>query len=297
MSTSSSLSPAQRFVERLKRGEASVHAVLLAGSDETERDDIAHDIACAWLGLDPSKGLANVVDCFEVVPKPPSNVIVLSMIATRNESEGLTVQNFIRTVPLKYKVKVVIIRQADRMNAYACNALLKMLEEPQPYVRFLLTSSRPAILPATIVSRCVSVACRPREDEELTPLLQLYGRSPEHRARVSERESAYAAMHEFFQQIPQMRPTQGLQASLRFRELAEKLPGHNQRECVTEGLRLLALWLLDTRYALSQGKRLAEVHRRVQGNANAGMQLDPFFCQLLRENVDSRNLPLESIVK
>jgi len=50
--------------------------------------------------------------------------------------------------------KVAVIAEADAMNANAANALLKTLEEPPPATLLVLCSSRPARLPATVVSRC-----------------------------------------------------------------------------------------------------------------------------------------------
>jgi DNA polymerase-3 subunit delta' len=50
--------------------------------------------------------------------------------------------------------KICLIDDADRMTIGAANALLKTLEEPPDHSLFLLISSRPAALPATIRSRC-----------------------------------------------------------------------------------------------------------------------------------------------
>ncbi len=52
---------------------------------------------------------------------------------------------------------VVIVEEADAMTTGAANALLKTLEEPPPYVLFLLLTARPEELPATIRSRCQRV--------------------------------------------------------------------------------------------------------------------------------------------
>lgn len=53
--------------------------------------------------------------------------------------------------------KVVVIAPAQSMNTQAANALLKLLEEPPPTLRFFLSASDARQLPATIVSRCVTV--------------------------------------------------------------------------------------------------------------------------------------------
>ena len=56
--------------------------------------------------------------------------------------------------PLIGDRKICLIDDADRMTIGAANALLKTLEEPPAHSLFLLISSRPAALPATIRSRC-----------------------------------------------------------------------------------------------------------------------------------------------
>ena len=53
--------------------------------------------------------------------------------------------------------RVALVHPADEMNANAANALLKGLEEPPPGAMFILVAHRPARLPATIRSRCVSI--------------------------------------------------------------------------------------------------------------------------------------------
>ena len=50
--------------------------------------------------------------------------------------------------------KVVVIKQADRMNLNAANSLLKVLEEPPQDLFFLLECSEPEKLPITVRSRC-----------------------------------------------------------------------------------------------------------------------------------------------
>ncbi|NWF74514.1 MAG: hypothetical protein HXY51_15935, partial [Nitrospirae bacterium] len=56
--------------------------------------------------------------------------------------------------PLIGERKICMVDDADRMTIGAANALLKTLEEPPEHSLFLVVSSRPAALPATIRSRC-----------------------------------------------------------------------------------------------------------------------------------------------
>ena len=59
--------------------------------------------------------------------------------------------------PLIGDRKICLIDEADRMTIGAANALLKTLEEPPDHSLFLLVSSRPYALPATIRSRCQAI--------------------------------------------------------------------------------------------------------------------------------------------
>ncbi|HEU4685115.1 MAG TPA: DNA polymerase III subunit delta' [Nitrospira sp.] len=59
--------------------------------------------------------------------------------------------------PLMSERKICLIDETDRMTIGAANALLKTLEEPPDHSLFLLISSRPASLPATVRSRCQAI--------------------------------------------------------------------------------------------------------------------------------------------
>jgi DNA polymerase-3 subunit delta' len=63
--------------------------------------------------------------------------------------------------PLEGVKKLILIDDADQMNAAAANSLLKTLEEPPPGVLLILIASRPASLPETVLSRCQKVAFHP----------------------------------------------------------------------------------------------------------------------------------------
>ncbi|MBI4084219.1 MAG: DNA polymerase III subunit delta' [Candidatus Lambdaproteobacteria bacterium] len=60
-------------------------------------------------------------------------------------------------VPVEARRRVIVLSEAERMNAEAANAFLKTLEEPPPDTLIVLCAESTALLPATIVSRCVRV--------------------------------------------------------------------------------------------------------------------------------------------
>jgi len=76
--------------------------------------------------------------------------------------------------PLIGDRKICVIDDADRLTIGAANALLKTLEEPPDHSLFLLITSRPASLPATIRSRCQALrfATPPRTDVEAALILK-----------------------------------------------------------------------------------------------------------------------------
>lgn len=57
--------------------------------------------------------------------------------------------------------RFIVIDSADKLNLYAANALLKMLEEPPEATTFILVAEQLGQLPATIVSRCQKYAFSP----------------------------------------------------------------------------------------------------------------------------------------
>jgi DNA polymerase III subunit delta' len=77
------------------------------------------------------------------------NVLKIDQIRTISKGIGLK--------PFEGKRKVYIIRNVETMNAESANALLKDLEEPPPYVTFILTAPGADGLLPTIVSRCQEV--------------------------------------------------------------------------------------------------------------------------------------------
>jgi DNA polymerase-3 subunit delta' len=78
--------------------------------------------------------------------------------------------------PFEGRTRVVIIDEADAMVPAAQNALLKTLEEPPPSSVFLLVTSRPDVLLATVRSRCPRLTFRPLPPEDIAEALVRRGR-------------------------------------------------------------------------------------------------------------------------
>ena len=74
--------------------------------------------------------------------------------------------------------KVFVIREADRLNPAAADALLKVLEEPPADAVFLLLSARPHELPETVLSRCHVVTFPPLSESFVVDVLAGEGADP-----------------------------------------------------------------------------------------------------------------------
>ena len=61
---------------------------------------------------------------------------------------------FSRYAPTSAKYKIFIIDEVHQISKNAFNALLKILEEPPPYIKFILATTEIKKVPITVVSRC-----------------------------------------------------------------------------------------------------------------------------------------------
>ncbi len=61
----------------------------------------------------------------------------------------------VQYAPSRGRYKVYLIDEVHMLSAHSFNALLKTLEEPPPHVKFLLATTDPQKLPATVLSRCL----------------------------------------------------------------------------------------------------------------------------------------------
>jgi DNA polymerase-3 subunit delta' len=73
--------------------------------------------------------------------------------------------------PLEGKLRVAIVSRAHLMNIYTANAFLKLLEEPPERTIFVLCTTQPHRLPATIISRCHIVRLGRLRDDEVEQVL------------------------------------------------------------------------------------------------------------------------------
>jgi DNA polymerase-3 subunit gamma/tau len=74
--------------------------------------------------------------------------------------------------PSKGRVKVYLIDEVHMLSTHSFNALLKTLEEPPEHVVFLLATTDPQKLPATVLSRCLQFKLQSMSSEQIDTHLQ-----------------------------------------------------------------------------------------------------------------------------
>ena len=75
--------------------------------------------------------------------------------------------------PLNGKRKIYIINNSENMTREAQNTLLKTLEEPPAHVKFILATTEPQKLPATILSRCQRFDFKKISTEDIIKRLEI----------------------------------------------------------------------------------------------------------------------------
>ncbi|MBQ4451468.1 MAG: DNA polymerase III subunit delta' [Clostridia bacterium] len=170
-------------IMRPVRAGRIVHAMIFAGPAGTGRKTAAKYVA-QTLCCDAKAGRPCGV-CASCRRFRDSNAPELITLAPDpKEIKIEAVRALLEEISLRPegKMKCVIIEEADRMNPFAQNALLKTLEEPPEYAVFFLITQHPSVLLPTIRSRCTLVRFAPLEDEEVEEILINRGVSEE-RAR------------------------------------------------------------------------------------------------------------------
>lgn len=96
------------------------------------------------------------------------DVIEIDAASNRGIDEIRDIRDKVRYAPSEVRYKVYIIDEVHMLTSEAFNALLKTLEEPPGHVIFILATTEPHKLPATIISRCQRFDFRQVSLEEQT---------------------------------------------------------------------------------------------------------------------------------
>jgi DNA polymerase-3 subunit gamma/tau len=106
--------------------------------------------------------------CLEITTSGAPDVIEIDAASNRGINEMRELRENVRYQPARDRYKVFIIDEAHQITSEAFNALLKTIEEPPPWVVFVLCTTEAHKIPATIASRCQHFSFRSVGFEDLT---------------------------------------------------------------------------------------------------------------------------------
>ncbi len=148
------------------------HAYLFCGSRGTGKTSTAKIMARAVNCEAPRNGdpCGECESCRRLAAEESMDVMEFDAASNSRVEDARDLMETVKYPPAHGRFKVYIIDEVHMLSASAFNALLKTLEEPPAHVVFILATTEPQKLPATILSRCQ------RFDFGRIPAAQIAGR-------------------------------------------------------------------------------------------------------------------------
>ena len=131
------------------------HAYLFCGSRGTGKTSSAKILARAVNCTDPKNGEpCGKCEACRIAKEGTADIIEIDAASNNGVDNVRELIDQAQFAPLQLKYRVFIIDEVHMLSTAAFNALLKTLEEPPKHVIFILATTEPQKLPATIISRC-----------------------------------------------------------------------------------------------------------------------------------------------
>jgi DNA polymerase III subunit gamma/tau len=133
------------------------HAFLFTGTRGVGKTTIARILA-KCLNCDRGVSAAPCGECPSCVAIDEGRFVDLIEVDAASRTKVDDTRELLDNVqyaPTQGRYKVYLIDEVHMLSTHSFNALLKTLEEPPPRVKFLLATTDPQKLPATVLSRCL----------------------------------------------------------------------------------------------------------------------------------------------
>jgi len=165
-------------LERMRRAGRLPHALLFTGPDGIGKEKIGTYLAKAILCEEKAAPCGHCASCDLIREGKHPEFLKLIPEDGRIKIDSIRElkKNF-NFPPLIGNSRVVLIRDAHRLNVAAANALLKILEEPPQEVYFILVSHALGWIPRTIVSRSQKFNFHPLSEDQVRGILEKLGAS------------------------------------------------------------------------------------------------------------------------
>lgn len=151
------------------------HAYLLNGGRGTGKTSAAKILARAINCLNPKEGEpCNECEiCKGALSGSLTDIVEMDAASNNSVEDIRSIREEVNFLPTKAKYRVYIIDEVHMLSTGAFNALLKTLEEPPEHVKFILATTEPQKLPATILSRCQRFDYKRISNEDIVKRLEI----------------------------------------------------------------------------------------------------------------------------
>lgn len=151
------------------------HAYLFNGGRGTGKTSAAKILARAINCLNPKDGEpCNECEiCKGAISGSLTDIVEMDAASNNSVEDIRSIREEVNFLPTKAKYRVYIIDEVHMLSTGAFNALLKTLEEPPEHVKFILATTEPQKLPATILSRCQRFDFKRISNEDIIKRLKI----------------------------------------------------------------------------------------------------------------------------
>ena len=145
------------------------HAYLFNGGRGTGKTSTAKILARAvnCLNLQDGEPCNECEICKAAINGSLTDIIEMDAASNNSVEDIRSIREAVNFLPTKAKYRVYIIDEVHMLSTGAFNALLKTLEEPPEHVKFILATTEPQKLPATILSRCQRFEFKRIDDDDI----------------------------------------------------------------------------------------------------------------------------------
>jgi len=157
------------------------HAYLFTGTRGVGKTTVARILAKC---LNCESGVSSEPcgqcgSCIEIAEGRSVDLLEVDAASRTKVEDTRELLENVQYAPSRSRFKIYLIDEVHMLSNHSFNALLKTLEEPPPHAKFLLATTDPQKLPATILSRCLQFNLKNMVPEQIV----------EHLEHILERES------------------------------------------------------------------------------------------------------------